>query len=193
MDQRESERHDERHQQAHPGGLEGVRGGGGGKGTGQHLAFEPDIDDPRPLRPQAGEAGEDQRHGKPDGGGQDLGEKIQEFHDQASRGDEVAGQVRPECLFERAHEQDDQALDHDDHVARDGGPGKREFRSALIEQSEQHGREHHAHRMRTAHERNGDADEAGAADKLEHQAVLHAQDLVDRHAVPLARRRSAWR
>ncbi len=49
-----------------------VATGGGGEGADQHLAFEADVDDAGALRPQAGEAGEDQRHAEPDAGGEDL-------------------------------------------------------------------------------------------------------------------------
>ena len=92
-----------------------------------------------------------------------------------------AASAGPEGIFERTHEQDDQALDHHDHVAGDLRLGEGEFGAALVEQAEQQGGQHDADRMRAAHQRHGDADEAGAADEVEHQAVLHAQDLVHRH------------
>ena len=95
--------------------------------------------------------------------------------------EEEGRERRPEGIFEGTHEQDHQALDHHDHVAVDLRLGEGEFRAALVEQAEQHGGQHDAHRMGAAHERHGDADEARAADEIQHQAVLHAEDLVHRH------------
>jgi hypothetical protein len=53
------------------------RDGGGGKGGGQHLAFEADVEDAGALGVEAGEAGEQQRRRQADRGiegGEDEGE-----------------------------------------------------------------------------------------------------------------------
>ena len=93
----------------------------------------------------------------------------------------MRGKGGPEGIFKRAHEEDDEALDHHDHVARDHGLCKGKFGAALIEQAEQHGRQHNAHGMGAPHEGHGNADKARAAHKLKHQAVLHAQHFIHRH------------
>ena len=55
-----------------PGRAEDGGGRGGDEGGDQHLALEPDVDDAGPLRPQARDAGEDQRHAHADRGGEEL-------------------------------------------------------------------------------------------------------------------------
>ena len=62
------------------------------------------------------------------------------------------------------------------------GLSKREGLAALVENAEQDRREHDADRVRPAHQRDRDADEAEAADEVEDQAVLVAQQDVDRDA-----------
>ena len=65
--------------EAEPGGA-GDRGGrGGGECGAQHLALEADVDHARALGEQAGERGEDQGRGEPDGRvgeQQDLKEEL---------------------------------------------------------------------------------------------------------------------
>jgi hypothetical protein len=51
-----------------PGRAGDGRDRGGGKGGGQHLAFEPDVDDARPFGEQAGHCAEDQRCRQPERG-----------------------------------------------------------------------------------------------------------------------------
>ena len=72
-------------------------------------------------------------------------------------------------MLQRAGEQDDQALDDDDHVARDAGHLEGELGAALVEHAEQERGQHDADRMRAAHQRHRDADEAGAGDEVELQ------------------------
>ena len=88
---------------------------------------------------------------------------------------------RPEHVLQRAGEQDDQPLDDDDHVARDVRHLEGELGAALVEHAEQDRRGHDAGRMRAAHQRHGDADEAGAGDEIERHVVLVAHDRVERH------------
>ena len=83
---------------------------------------------------------------------------------------------------ERAREQDDDAADHDDHVAGDRGLLEGELGAALVEDAEQERGEDDADRMRPSHQRDGDADEAVAGREFEQQAVLVAHELVDREA-----------
>ena len=85
-------------------------------------------------------------------------------------------------MLERAGEQHDQALDDDDHVAADLRHVEGERRAALIEHAEQDRGEDDADRMRAAHQRDRDADEAEAADEFEDEPVLVAEDDVDRDA-----------
>ena len=87
----------------------------------------------------------------------------------------------PHQVLERAGEEDDQRLDHHDHVAADLRHLEGELGAALVEDAEQDRRQHHADRVRAAHQRHRDADEAGAADIVEHQPVLEAHDDVQRH------------
>ena len=53
--------------------------------------------------------------------------------------------------------------------------------AALVERAEQQRGEQDADRVVAAHQRHGDADEAGIGDIVEHQPILHAHHLVDRH------------
>ena len=62
-------------QQPEPGGLEIGGGSGSGKGRRQHFALEANIDNAGFFRPQAGKTSENERHRKPDGGGQNLGDQ----------------------------------------------------------------------------------------------------------------------
>ena len=80
--------------------------------------------------------------------------------------------ARPEHVLERAGEQDDQALDHDDHVAGDRRLLEGEIGAALIERAEQERGEHDADGMRAPHQRHRDADEAVAGGEFEQQPVL---------------------
>src|SRR3984957_2899518 len=86
-----------------------------------------------------------------------------------------------EHVLERAGEQHDQALDHDNHVAADLGHIDREGLAALIEDAEQDRGEDDAHGMRAPHESNRNADEAEPANEFEDQAMLVAQDDVGRN------------
>ena len=83
---------------------------------------------------------------------------------------------------ERPGEQDDDAADHHHHVAGDGRLLEGELGAALVEHAEQERREDDADRMRSAHERDGDADEAVAGGEFEEQPVLVAHELVDRES-----------
>ena len=84
-------------------------------------------------------------------------------------------------MLQRAGEQDDQPLDDDDHVARDVRHLEGELGAALVEHAEQDRGRHDAGRMRAAHQRHRDADEAGAGDEIERDVVLVAHDRVERH------------
>ena len=84
-------------------------------------------------------------------------------------------------MLQRAGEEDDQALDDDDHVARDRRHVEGELGAALVEHAEEERREHDADRMRAAHQRHRDADEAGALHELDLQPLLVAHDRVQRH------------
>src|SRR5215468_218540 len=75
---------------------------------------------------------------------------------------------RAQRVLERAAYQNDEPLDHHDHVARELRHVERELRAALIERAEQH-------------RGDGDADIAGAARKVQQQAMLHAHHLVQAH------------
>src|ERR1700677_2285229 len=85
-----------------------------------------------------------------------------------------------EHVLKRTGEQHHQALDHDDHIAADLGHIDRERLAALIEDTEQDRRQDDADRMRAAHKRDRDADEAEPADKFEDQPMLVAQNDVGR-------------
>ena len=63
-------------------------------------------------------------------------------------------------MLHGAREEDDQTLDHDYHVAGDFGFLEGEFSAALIKRPEQERGEADADRMRPAHQRNRDTDEA---------------------------------
>ena len=147
----------------------------GGEGADQHLAFEADVENAGALGIEPGEAGEQQRHAT--GGwssrGSDDG-NVEEVHlgafltppcaaASARHRRSSASSVGPEHVLERAGEQDDQALDDDDHVAGDRRHVEGELGAALVEHAEQDRGEHDADRMRAAHQRDRDADEAGAA------------------------------
>jgi hypothetical protein len=84
-------------------------------------------------------------------------------------------------VFHGPGEQDYETLDDDDHVAADVGHCEGDFRAALIEHAEQDCGQHDAERMRAAHQRHGDADEAGAGHEIELHAPLRAHDGVQRH------------
>ena len=124
---------DRRSPMASPSQAEPVDRGGrrAGEGAGQHLAFEPDVEDAGALGIEAGEAGEQQRHRQADGRVEELDEGVEELHLRrplpwrlavpTERGLNEANSVwigGPEHVLQRAGEQDDQALDDDDHVAR---------------------------------------------------------------------------
>jgi hypothetical protein len=70
-------------------------------------------------------------------------------------------------VFQRAREQDDKPLDDDDHVAADRRHLEGELCAALVEHAEQDRGQNDADRMQAAHQRHGDADEAGAADEVD--------------------------
>ena len=122
------------------------------------MSTMPERSDQRPAR-QARISGTRQA----DGGGEDFGIESPWLNLSALK--KRAASARPEGIFERTHEQDHQALDHHDHVAVDLRLGEGQFGAALVEQAEQHGGQHDADGMRAAHQRHGDADEAGAADE----------------------------
>ncbi len=66
-----------RRKQAEPGGAgDGRDARRTREGGGQHLAFEADVEDPGALGIEAGEAGEQQRHGDADGGVEDVDEDV---------------------------------------------------------------------------------------------------------------------
>ena len=114
----------------------------------------------------------------------------------ARRGEDVNEAIRPASLAGRAApaprragaacssapaNEDDQPLDDHDHVAGELRHVEGELGAALVERAEQDRRQHDADRMDAAHQRHGDADEAGAAEEVEQQTMLHAHDLVERH------------
>src|ERR1700733_8489867 len=85
-----------------------------------------------------------------------------------------------EHVLERAGEQHNEALDHDDHVAADLGHVDRERLAALIEDAEQDSGQDDADRMRAPQEAHRYTDEAEAAHEFEDQPVLVAEDNVGR-------------
>src|SRR5579871_5177232 len=87
-----------------------------------------------------------------------------------------------EHVLERAREQDHEALDDDDHVAADLRLLERQLGAALIEDAEQDRGEDDADRVSAPHQGDRDADEAEAGGIFEDEAVLLAEDHVDRHA-----------
>src|SRR3984885_12766638 len=87
-----------------------------------------------------------------------------------------------EHVLERAGEQHDEALDHDDHVAADLGHIDRERLTALIEDAEQDRGQDDADRMGAPHERDSNADKAEATDEFEDQPVLVAENDIGRDA-----------
>ena len=68
-----------------------------------------------------------------------------------------------------------------------------ELGAALVERAEQERRQHDAHGVVAAHQRDRDADEAGAGREVQDQAVLHAHDLVEATQPGERARRSTWR
>ena len=74
-----------------------------------------------------------------------------------------------------AAEQDDQRLEYDDHLAGHGGDFEGQFRAALLQSTEQEGRQQDAQRMAAPHQRHGDARETVAGRKVEHDAMVDAQ------------------
>ena len=165
---------------------EGIRGCGRREGRDQHLALEPDIDDARSARTtsparQAASSGIDSRSAESKTVTSKL--QIHRLTPSPASGARSRRATEPaEQPVERAGEQDDDAADHHDHVAGDGGLLEGEFRAALIENAEQQRGQHDADRMRAPHERHGDADEAVAGGEFEQEAVLIAHELVDREA-----------
>src|SRR5262249_54703307 len=87
----------------------------------------------------------------------------------------------PQRVLEGATDEDDQPLDHHDHVARELGHVERELGATLVERAEQHRGDHDADRMIAPHQRDGDAHVAGAAGKIQQQAMLYAHHLVQAH------------
>ena len=85
---------------------------------------------------------------------------------------------RAKHVLQRAGKKDHEALDDDDHVARDGRHLEGYLGAALIQYAEQDRGGNDADRMRTPHQRDGDADEAGAVDEVELKAVLVAHDVL---------------
>ena len=149
------------------------------------MSTTPERSDHRPAR-QA----QDQRHAEPDAGAEDADEGRRKLHARSSP--QIGGWVvrrassvatgPTEHVLERAGEQHHQALDDDDHVAADLRLVERELGAALVEHAEQDRREHDADRMRAAHQRDRDADEAEAGGEFEDQPMLLAEDHVGRHA-----------
>ena len=66
--------------EAEPGGAGDRGGGAAGKGAGQHLALEADVEDAGALGIEAGEAGKQQRHRDADGRVEQLDERAEELH-----------------------------------------------------------------------------------------------------------------
>ena len=88
---------------------------------------------------------------------------------------------RSEHVLQRAGEKDDQTLDDDDHVARDVGHLEGKVGAALIEHPEQDCCGHDADGVRTAHQRDRDADEARSRHEVDRHMMLIAHDHVERH------------
>ena len=177
-----------------PGRSGDRREGAGGEGGGQHLALEADVEDAGALGEEAGEAGEQQRRREPEARSGELQDGL-EVHQAglAAQAQEGALDRHAHQVLQRAGEEDDQRLDHHDHVAADLRHLEGELGAALVEDAEEDRRQDHADRMRAAHQRHRDADEAGAADVVEHQPVLEAHDDVERHHARPWRPRAAWR
>ena len=105
-----------------------------------------------------------------------------------ARSRRAALQPGPRQVLQRAGEQDHQALDHHDHLAGDGRDLEGELGAALVQRAEQQRRQHDADRMVAAHQRHGDAGEAVARREVEHDAMVHAHQLVDADEARPARR-----
>ncbi len=148
----------------------------------QHLALEADVEDPRALREEPGEAGQQQRRGQPHGAVENLddGQEIHHAAPPPAPGQEQLLQRHPHHVVERPGEQDHQRLDHHDQLARDRGP-ERQLGAALVEKAEEDRRQEHPERVAAAHQRHRDADEAGALDGVQHQPLGLAHHVVDRH------------
>src|SRR6185436_19077821 len=87
----------------------------------------------------------------------------------------------PQRVFERAADENDEPLDHHDHVPRQLGHVEGQFGAALVQGAEQHGGQYDPCRVVAPHQRDRDADVARAADEVEEQPVLDARDLVQAH------------
>src|SRR5574337_770975 len=85
-----------------------------------------------------------------------------------------------EHVLERAGEQHHEPLDDDDHVAADLGLVEGELGAALIKDAEQDRGQDDADRVNASHERDRDSNEAEAGGEFEDEAVLLAEDHVDR-------------
>src|SRR3990167_597106 len=79
-------------------------------------------------------------------------------------------QPGPRQVRERPREQDDEALDHHHHLARDGRDLEGQLGAALLQRPEQQGGQHDAQRAVAPHQGDGDAGEAVARRKIEHDA-----------------------
>ena len=91
MDQRNGDRRGDAAKQSEPDAAGEGRHRRRAEGADQDLAFEADVDDARALRPQAREAGQDQRRAEPDAGSEDDDERIEEVHRASPR--QIGGEV----------------------------------------------------------------------------------------------------
>ncbi len=80
MDEREDDGRGDAEREPGPDAAGEGRPDGRAEGADQDLALEADVDHARALRPQAGEAGEDQRNGEPHAGGEDDDEGVEPVH-----------------------------------------------------------------------------------------------------------------
>ena len=80
VDERNPDRRDEAREQSEPDAAGEGRHRRRAEGADQDLALKPDVDHARALRPETGEAGEDQRRAEPNAGGEDDDERVEEVH-----------------------------------------------------------------------------------------------------------------
>ena len=80
MDEREDDGRGDPGGKPEPDAAGEGRAGGGGEGSDENLALEPDVDDSRTLRPEARQTGQDQRNAEPDPRGEDDDEGFEPVH-----------------------------------------------------------------------------------------------------------------
>ena len=154
---------------------------GGEEGGHQHLALEADIDDAAALREQPAHGAEDQRRRHAQGRGRHRGRASDSavvHHDAPERRTAPAARAAADC-----------ASAPENRITRPwitttisrviSGIVEGELGAALLQRAEQQRRERDAERMVAAHQGHGDAGKAVAGREIEHDAVMHAHQLVD--------------